>query len=105
MSDRKEGIKKLLSRIVDGSVGRLVITHKNRLAAVRRGTGLLRLRGEGVEVAILIQGEDTVFEEVLAGEVPELMAQLANRFYGTRSRKNQELLEAARNAVEEKQSC
>ncbi len=31
MNDRKKGLKKLLDAIVEGSVGRLVVTHKDRV--------------------------------------------------------------------------
>lgn len=65
MNDQKKGLKKLLDAIVDGQIGRLVVTHKDRL--LRFG------------------------------------AELVARLYGSRSRKNQKLLEGVKQAVEQSQ--
>jgi predicted site-specific integrase-resolvase len=53
-----------------------------------------------VEVVILNQGEDTAFEEDLANDVLEIITVFSARLYGSRSRKNQKLLEDVRKAAE-----
>lgn len=56
----------------------------------------------GVEVIILNQGEDSSFEEDLAKDVLEIITVFSARLYGSRSKKNQKLIEdmqqAAKNA-------
>ena len=105
MSCRKKGLKRLLAQVIDGSVGRLVITHKDRL--LRSGAELVFATREArdVEVVILNQGEDTTFEEDLAKDVLEIIAVFSARLCGARSRKNRKLLEGIRTAVEGSQTC
>ncbi|AIC11639.1 transposase [Xylella fastidiosa subsp. sandyi Ann-1] len=55
---------------------------------------------KNVEVVILNQGQDTSFEEDLAKDVLEIITVFSARLYGSRSRKNQKLLEAVKTAVE-----
>ena len=81
-------------------VGRLVITHKDRL--LRFGAELVFsiCEARGVEVVIINQGEDASFEEDLAKDVLEIITVFSARLYGARSRKNQKLLDGVRAAVE-----
>ena len=103
MNYHKKGLQRLLNAIVDGQVGRLVITHKDRL--LRFGAELVFAICEvkGVEIVILNQGEDTTFEEDLAKDVLEIITVFSARLYGSRSRKNQKLLEGVKKAVEASQ--
>jgi putative resolvase len=96
----KKGLKHLLDEIVEGRVGRLVLTHKDRL--LRFGAELMfaLCEAKGTEVVILNQGEDTTFEEDLANDVQEILTVFSARLYGSRSRKNQKLLEDVKKAVE-----
>jgi putative resolvase len=59
-----------------------------------------------VEVVILNQGddEDTTFEEDLAKDVLEMITVFGARLYGSRSRKNQKLLDGVKRAVEDSRS-
>jgi putative resolvase len=50
---------------------------------------------------ILNQGEDTTFEKDLAKDILEIITVFSARLYGSRSRKNQKLLEGIKKAVEE----
>jgi predicted site-specific integrase-resolvase len=86
-----------------GHVGRLVVTHKDRL--LRFGVELVFsiCEAKGVEVVILNQGKDTTFEEDLAKDVLEIITVFSARLYGSRSRKKQRLLEGVRKAVEDAQ--
>ncbi|MBT9135833.1 MAG: hypothetical protein DDT34_00898 [Firmicutes bacterium] len=54
-----------------------------------------------VEVLIINQGVDTTFEQDLAKDVLEIITVFSARLYGSRSRKNQKLLDGVKRAVEE----
>ena len=88
-----------MQRIIDGSVGRLVITHKDRL--LRFGSELVFAICEAkvVEVVIINQGEKPSFEEELASDVLEIITVFSARLYGSRSRKNKKLLEDLKDVV------
>lgn len=104
MNYHKKGLKRLLSGILTGEVGRLVIAHKDRL--LRFGAELVFgiCEAKEVEVVILNQGEDTTCEEDLAQDVLEIITVFSARLYGSRSRKNQKLLDGVKRAVEEAQA-
>ena len=95
----------MLHTIIDGQIGRLVITHKDRL--LRFGAELVfsLCEAKGVEVVILNQGEDTTFEEDLAKDVLEIITVFSARLYGSRSRKNQKLLDDVKKAVQDSAAC
>jgi excisionase family DNA binding protein len=101
MNYRKKGLKKVLDSILEDSVGRLVLTHKDRL--LRFGAELVFALCEAreVEVVIINTGEDVSFEEELASDVLEIITVFSARLYGSRSKKNKRLLEGVAQAVEE----
>lgn len=103
MNYHKKGLKRLLDAIIDGQVGRLVITHKDRLLRFGAELVFAICEARNVEVVILNQGEDTSFEEDLAKDVLEIIAVFSARLYGSRSRKNQKLLDGLKAAVEASQ--
>ncbi len=100
MNYYKKGLKRLLDEILAERVGRLVITHKDRL--LRFGAELVFsiCEARGVEVVILNQGEDSSFEEDLAKDVLEIITVFSARLYGSRSRKSKRLLEGVKKAIE-----
>lgn len=99
MNYQKKGLKRLLNAIIDDKVGRLVLTHKDRL--LRFGAELVFAICEikAVQVIILNQGEDTTFEEDLAKDVLEIISVFSARLYG--SRKNQKILEGVKKVIDE----
>ena len=103
MNYRKKGLKRLLDGIVEDEVGRLVLTHKDRL--LRFGAELIfaLCQTRQVEVVIINQGEDTNFEEELASDVLEIVTVFSARLYGSRSHRNQKLIDGVRTAVKESQ--
>ena len=103
MNYYKKGLKRLLDEIVGGNVGRLVITHKDRLLRLGAELVFAICEAKQVEVLILNQGEDTTFEEDLAKDVLEIITVFSARLYGSRSRKNQKLLDGVKQAVEASQ--
>ncbi len=100
MNYNKKGLKRLLDEIIEGRVGRLVIAHKDCLLRFGAELVFAICEAKNVEVVILNQGEDTTFEEDLAKDVLEIIAVFSARLYGSRSRKNQKLLDGVKKAVE-----
>lgn len=103
MNYHKKGLTRLLDAILEGSVGRLVLTHKDRL--LRFGAELMFAicQAKAVEVVIINQGADTSFEEDLAADVLEIMTVFCARLYGSRSHRNRKLIDGVRRAVKEAQ--
>lgn len=104
MHYHKKGLRRVLSAVIAGDIGRLVITHTDRLLRFGAELGLAICEAKQVEVVILNQGEDTTFEEDLATDVLEIISVFSARLYGSRSRKNQQLLDGVKRAVEEAQA-
>ena len=103
MNYQKKGLKKLLEAIIDGQIGRLVITHKDRLLRFGAELVFAICEAKNVEVVILNQGENPTFEEDLAKDVLEIITVFSARLYGSRSGKNQKFLDDVKKVVEEAQ--
>lgn len=101
MNYHKKGLKSLLKQIIDDEVGRLVITHKDRLLRFGAELVFAICEAKSVQVVILNQGEESTFEEDLAKDVLEIITVFSARLYGSRSRKNQKILEGVKKVVEE----
>lgn len=96
----KKGLKRLLNEMIEGRVGRLVITHKDRLLRFGAELVFAICETKQVEVVILNQGEDVTCEEELASDVLEIITVCSARLYGSRSRKHQKLLDEMKKVVE-----
>lgn len=99
---QKKGLQQLIKRICSGQVGRLVLTHKDRL--LRFGSELVFTLCEAysTEVVIINQGEQPLsFDEELAQDVLEIITVFSARLYGSRSHKNRKLVETLRDAAEQ----
>ena len=103
MNYHKKGLKKLLGEILDGNIGRLVVVHQDRL--LRFGAELVFsiCQAKEVEVVIINGGEDQSFEEDLANDVLEIITVFSARLYGSRSHKNQKLIDGVKAAVRDAQ--
>ena len=98
----KKGLQKLLKRIMQGDIGRLVITHKDRL--LRFGSEIVFAMCEEFETEVVIINksvEETTFEQELVTDMIELITVFSARLYGSRSRKNKKLLDNVAKAVQE----
>lgn len=100
MNYNKKGLKRLLEEVIEGRVGRLVIAHKDRLLRFGAELVFAIYEAKDVEVLIINKGVDTTFEEDLAKDVLEIITVFSARIYGSRSRKNQKLIESIKQAVE-----
>lgn len=100
MNYHKRGLKDLLERIMNDQIGRLVLTHKDRL--LRFGAELVfsLCAAKKIEVVIINQGEEPSFEEELAKDVLEIITVFSARLYGSRSRKNKILMDNLKKAAE-----
>ncbi len=103
MNYHKKGLKRLLNAILQDEVGRLVITHKDRLLRFGAELVFAICEAKEVEVVILNQGEDTTLEEDLTQDVLEIITVFSARLYGSRSRKNQKLIEGMTKVVDDAQ--
>ncbi|MBB64722.1 MAG: IS607 family transposase [Waddliaceae bacterium] len=101
MNYRKKALKRLLDDIIEGRVGRLVLTHKDRL--LRFGAELVFsiCESRGVEIVLINQGNEPSFEEELAQDVLEIITVFSARLYGSRSRKNKALIGKLQGAMED----
>ncbi len=101
MNYYKKGLTKLIKLIVKDEVGRLVLTHKDRL--LRFGAELIFAicSLKNVEIVIINKGEEVSFEEDLAKDVLEIITVFSARLYGSRSRKNQRLIDGIKQVVDD----
>ncbi len=92
----KKGLKKLIQRICNGEVSRIVLTHKDRL--LRFGSELVFAICEKyqTEVVIMNASEELSFEQELAEDVLEIITVFSARLYGSRSHKNKRILKSLR---------
>ena len=99
MNYHKRGLKKLIQKILNQNIGRLVLTHKDRL--LRFGAELIFAICEEkeIEVVLINQGNEPSFEEELAADVLEIITVFSARLYGSRSRKNKKLIENLQQAA------
>jgi predicted site-specific integrase-resolvase len=100
MNYNKKGLQSLISQILDNRVGRLVITHKDRL--LRFGAELIFsiCEAKNVEVVIINQGEPVKsYEEELASDIIEILTVFSARLYGSRSHKNKQIIEGIEKVV------
>ena len=100
MNYHKKGLKQLLDGILENQIGRLVLTHKDRLLRFGAELVVALCEARNVEVIIINQGEDLYFEEELAQDVLEIITVFSARLYGSRSKKNKKLLEAVKEVLE-----
>lgn len=101
MNYNKPGLKRLLEMILRKRMRRLVITHKDRL--LRFGSELVfaLCAHQQIEVVIIHKGEQPTFEEELAKDVLEIITVFSARLYGSRSKKNRDLIAAMKTAAED----
>jgi len=101
MNYYKKGLKRLLTEILAGKINRLVVTHKDTLLRFGAELVFAICEAKEVEVVILNKGEEGRFEEELAKDVLEIITVFSARLYGSRSRKNQKLIEGMKRVVDD----
>ena len=99
---QKKGLQKLIKRILRGDVGRLVLTHKDRL--LRFGSELVFAICEEMETEVVMINktpEEVSFEQELVQDVLDLITVFSARLYGSRSNKNKKLIDGMTRVVKE----
>ena len=96
---QKKGLRHLVKRICSGEVGRLVITHQDRL--LRFGSELVFSLCEQFGTEVVNASEDASFEEELVQDVLEIITVFSARLYGSRSHENEQVLDALKAAANE----
>jgi excisionase family DNA binding protein len=102
LSYQKKGLKKLIKRIMRGDVGRLVLTHKDRL--LRLGAEIVFAMCEEFETEVVIinkSSSEVSCEQELVTDMIELITVFFARLYGSRSHKNKKLIDSMAKAVED----
>lgn len=101
MNYQKKGLNQLIRNLCSQNVGRLVITHKDRL--LRFGSELIFsiCSHVGCEVVIINASEDSSYEEDLTRDVLEIITVFSARLYGSRSHKNKKIVETLKAAADE----
>lgn len=84
LNDNRKQFKKMLRRISEPDVARVVVEYKDRLC--RYGFSVFQeyCTGLGVEVVILQEAESKEFEQEFAEDVVALIASFSARLYGRR---------------------
>jgi len=100
MNYHKKGLKLLLEKIIEGKMGRLVLTHKDRLLRFGAELVFALCEHKGIEVVIINQGDQPSFEQELAQDVLEIITVFSARLYGSRSSKNKKLIDSLKQVVE-----
>lgn len=101
MNYNKKGLKSLIRSLCHQEVGRIVVTHKDRL--LRFGSELIFsiCSHVGCEVVIINANEDSSYEEDLTRDVLEIITVFSARLYGSRSHKNKKIVEKLKEAADE----
>ena len=101
MNYNKKGLKHLIKALCHQEIGRLVVTHKDRL--LRFGSELIFsiCSQVGCEVIVINASEDSSYEEDLTRDVLEIITVFSARLYGSRSHQNKRIVEKLKEAANE----
>ncbi len=101
MNYQKKGLNLLIKSLCNQKIGRLVITHKDRL--LRFGSELIFsiCSHVGCEVVIINSSEESSYEEDLTRDVLEIITVFSARLYGSCSHKNKKIVETLKAAADE----
>lgn len=93
MNYRKSGLRRLIQRICEGDVGRLVVTDRDRL--LRFGTDLVFALCENFQTEVIVMNINSLedFEDDVAEDILEIITVFSARLYGSRNEKNQRIIE------------
>jgi putative resolvase len=98
---RKSGLRELVRRICEGDVGRLVMTHRDRL--LRFGIELVFSLCEhfGTEIVIINASSLSDFEDEIAEDVMEIITIFSARLYGSRNDRNRDVIKKLADVAKE----
>ena len=87
LNENRREFKKLLKRIADEDVARVVVEYKDRIARYGFETFVVLCNNFGVEVIILKEKEEQSFEEEMVDDIISLVTSYSARIYGRRGGK------------------
>lgn len=88
LNDNRKEFKKIIKRIADENVKRVVIEYQDRLTRFGFNTFVEYCKSFDVEVVVLEDLEEKEFEEEFAKDIVSLVASYSARLYGRRGGKN-----------------
>jgi putative resolvase len=103
LNTERKGLQKLLVLIQDYQVAEVVVTFSDRLT--RFGLSYLQalFSGYGVTLTVFHPDDDQTPEEELTQDLLAIIASLAGRLYGLRSRRQKALLDCAKQVLAEQE--
>jgi len=94
LNDNRKQFKKLLKRVADQDVKRVVVEYKDRIARFGFETFVGYCANFGVEVLVLQDAEPKEFEQEFAEDIVALVASFSARLYGRRGGRKKKKPEA-----------
>src|SRR5690606_32046057 len=87
LNENRREFKKLLKRVADNDVARVVVEYKDRIARYGFETFVALCKNFGVEVLVLKDKEEQTFEEEMLDDIISLVTSYSARIYGKRGGK------------------
>ncbi len=87
LNENRREFKKLLKRVADNDVARVVVEYKDRIARYGFETFVALCKNFGVEVLVLKDKEEQTFEEEMVDDIISLVTSYSARIYGKRGGK------------------
>ena len=87
LNENRREFKKLLKRVADNDVARVVVEYKDRIARYGFETFVVMCKNFNVEVVVLEEKEEQSFEEEMVDDIISLITSYSARIYGKRGGK------------------
>ena len=87
LNENRREFKKLLKRVADNDVARVVVEYKDRIARYGFETFVVMCKNFNVEVIVLEEKEEQSFEEEMVDDIISLITSYSARIYGKRGGK------------------
>ena len=92
---KKEGLKKLLKKINNSEISKIVVLYKDNLVSF--GFELIEFLANINNIEIEMIDNTTISEEELTNDLIQIITVFANRLYGSRSKKTKQLIDGVKN--------
>lgn len=92
---KKEGLKKLLEKINNSEISKIVVLYKDNLVSF--GFELIEFLANINNIEIEMIDNTTISEEELTNDLIQIITVFANRLYGSRSKKTKQLIDGVKN--------
>ena len=92
---KKEGLKKLLEKINNSEISKIVVLYKDNLVSF--GFELIEFLANINNIEIEMIDNTTISEEELTNDLIQIITVFANRLYGSHSKKTKQLIDGVKN--------